>query len=111
MSARGRQWVWLRAEWYDFLTQHLVESTGPIGSPFMPPAVLRFPVGVALVIWGAVRDKRWTIPTAMLLCTPVLWLGSLTLLAAIPRLRLSQGLPPLPGRREPEPRKVSAPVD
>lgn len=98
-------------EWYDFLTQHLVESTGPIGSPFMPPAILRFPVGVALVIWGAIRDKRWTIPIAMLLCTPVLWLGSLTLLAAIPRLRLSQGLPPLPRRRERESRTVSAPVD
>lgn len=32
----------------------------------------------------------------MVLCTPVLWLGTLTLLAAVPRLRVSQGLSPLP---------------
>lgn len=88
----------LWVQWYRFLLQHLTESTGPIGSPFLPPAVVRIPLGLALVVWGAVRNRRWTIPVSMLLCTPVLWLGSLTLLAAIPRLRMSQGQTALPMR-------------
>ncbi len=98
-------------QWYDFLAHHMAESTGPIGSPFLPPAILRFPVGVALVIWGAISNRRWTIPAAMLLCTPVLWLGSLTLLAAIPRLRQSQGQPALPHRSESSLRMPTVGVD
>lgn len=74
-------------EWIQFLAGHLGESTGAIGSPLMPPAIIRIPLGLALVIWAARHDKRWCIPVSMLLCTPVLWLGSVTLLAAIPRLR------------------------
>ncbi len=93
-------------QWATFLVQHAAESAGPIGSAYMPPAIIRFPVGLALVIWGALGDRRWTVPVAMLLCTPVLWLGSLTLLAAIPRIRLDQGLtalPSLPERLRPTP--------
>lgn len=89
--------LWL--QWCQFLAEHLADASGPIGSPFLPPVIVRFPVGIAIVIWGALRAHRWTIPVAMLLCTPVLWLGSLTLLAAIPRLNLSQGLPARPGSR------------
>lgn len=74
-------------EWIQFLANHLGESTGAIGSPLMPPAIIRIPLGLALVIWAARHNKRWCIPVSMLLCTPVLWLGSVTLLAAIPRLR------------------------
>lgn len=74
-------------EWVQFLMSHLGESTGAIGSPLMPPAIVRIPLGLVLLIWAAQRDKRWCIPVAMVLCTPVLWLGSLTLLAAIPRIR------------------------
>lgn len=72
---------------------------GPICSAFMPPAMLRIPVGIALLTWGALKDRRWVVPVAMLLCTPVLWLGSLTLLAAIPRIQLAQAdqaSPPIP---------------
>ncbi len=83
-------------QWYGFLSGHLADSTGPIGSAVLPPAVIRIPLGVALIIWGALRNERWTVPLSMLLCSPVLWLGSLTLLAAIPRLRLSQGQAALP---------------
>lgn len=74
-------------DWVNFLLNHLEDSTGAIGSPFMPPVALRAPIGLALTYWAARRDKRWCIPIAMLLCTPVLWLGSFTLLAAIPRIR------------------------
>ncbi|SLK01509.1 glycosyltransferase family 87 protein [Arthrobacter sp. P2b] len=74
-------------EWLNFIVGHSGASTQPIGSPFLPPPALRIPVGIALVVWGALRNKPWSIPVAMFLCTPVLWLGSFTLLAAIPRLK------------------------
>lgn len=78
-------------EWFSFLVSHVGESTGAIGSPFMPPSTIRIPIGIALVAWGARRNKRWCVPVAMVLCTPVLWLGSFTLLAAIPRIQAAQG--------------------
>ncbi|MFJ5860705.1 glycosyltransferase family 87 protein [Pseudarthrobacter sp. NPDC092439] len=78
-------------EWAQFLLNHLSDSTGAIGSPFMPPAIVRIPLGLALLVWAARKNKRWCIPVSMLLCTPVFWLGSLTLLAAIPRMRSAQG--------------------
>jgi len=77
-------------EWFSFLVSHFDESTGAIGSPFMPPSAIRIPIGIALVVWGARRNKRWCVPVAMVLCTPVLWLGSFTLLAALPRIHASQ---------------------
>lgn len=88
VSAAIAPGLWL--EWFGFLGRHLGESTGAIGSAFMPPPAIRIPVGVALIIWAARRDKRWCIPVAMLLCSPVLWLGSFTLLAAIPRILAAQ---------------------
>lgn len=101
----------LWGQWYEFLAHHLAESTGPIGSPFLPPAVLRIPLGVALVIWGAISNRRWTVPVSMILCSPVLWLGSITLLAAIPRLRLSQGQAALPHLLEPVTRQSPVSIE
>ena len=77
-------------EWFTFLVTHLGDSTGAIGSPLMPPSTIRIPMGLALTVWAARRDKQWCIPVAMLLCSPVLWLGSFTLLAAIPRIHATQ---------------------
>lgn len=74
-------------EWFQFLAVHVRESAAPIGSPFMPPSIVRIPIGIALVVWGARHNKPWCIPVGMVLCSPVLWLGSFTLLAAIPRLQ------------------------
>jgi len=99
----------LWGQWFTFLANHLAESTGPIGTPLLPPAVWRIPVGVALVVWGAAGNRRWTVPVAMLLCTPVLWLGSFALLAAIPRLRVSQGQTALPRLLESQPGQASTP--
>jgi hypothetical protein len=77
----------LWSAWLRFLVLHGRDASQPLGSSVMPPALVRVPFGLALLIWGARTNKTWAIPVSMLLCTPVLWLGSLTLLAAIPRLR------------------------
>ena len=48
--------------------------------------VVRFPLAVVLVAWGARKERPWTLPVGMLLATPVIGLGSFTILAALVRL-------------------------
>lgn len=51
------------------------------------PLVLRLPIAVALIVWGARTDRRWTVPVASMLALPALWYGGLSmLLGAIPFL-------------------------
>ena len=41
------------------------------------------PIGVLLIIWGAPRNQRWTVPVGAMLALPALWYGSLSLLLAV----------------------------
>lgn len=50
------------------------------------PLVLRLPVAVLLVAWGARTDRRWTLPAGAVLALPVLWISGLSILAAIPAI-------------------------
>ena len=47
------------------------------------PLVVRAPIGVLLVIWGAPRNQRWTVPVCAMLALPALWYGSLSMLLAV----------------------------
>jgi hypothetical protein len=47
----------------------------PLGPRLIP--------AIALIAWGARTDRRWTIPVAMCLAMPILWLNSPTILVAI----------------------------
>ncbi|MBI3748157.1 MAG: hypothetical protein HY262_04850 [Chloroflexi bacterium] len=51
------------------------------------PLVVRFPVAVAVVVWGARSNRRWTVPVAAMLALPALWYGSLTMLLGVIALR------------------------
>lgn len=73
-------------QWLDFLGAQARLSDGPVGYEFIPGPLYRIPFALALVAWGARTDRVWTLPVAMVLATPFIWNGSLTLLAAIPRL-------------------------
>lgn len=72
--------------WVEFLLHHVSDSTGAVGAQFLPPLVLRMPVGLALLAWGAKTNRRWVIPVAMVLCTPVIGFGSFATLLALPRV-------------------------
>jgi hypothetical protein len=49
------------------------------------PLVVRFPFALALVVWGALTNRRWTVPIASMLALPALWYGGLSIaLAALP---------------------------
>ncbi|HUG48630.1 MAG TPA: glycosyltransferase family 87 protein [Candidatus Limnocylindria bacterium] len=52
------------------------------GTPQLLPLWLRLPLAVALVVWGALTDRYWTVPVAATLALPVLWSGGLSMLVA-----------------------------
>jgi hypothetical protein len=45
------------------------EGTVPI------PLLLRLPVAAAVIWWGARTDRRWAVPVAATIATPILWIG------------------------------------
>ncbi len=51
------------------------------------PFLLRLPVAIAVVVWGARTDRRWAVPVAGMLALPALWYGGLTMLLAVIALR------------------------
>ena len=51
------------------------------------PFVLRLPVAVVVVVWGAWTGRRWTVPVAGMLALPALWYGGLSMLLAVMALR------------------------
>jgi hypothetical protein len=51
---------------------------------FLPvPLWLRLPAAAALVAWGALTDRRWTVPVGVCLALPTVWLNSPTILVAV----------------------------
>ena len=40
-------------------------------------------MAVALVVWGARTDRRWTVPVASMLALPALWYGGISMLLAV----------------------------
>lgn len=53
------------------------QSTIPI------PLAVRLPAAALLVAWGGLTDRKWTVPVAVAVATPVLWVTSLSVLAAL----------------------------
>jgi len=70
--------------WRDWIAL-LAANTGKGGTwAAVPiPLVVRGPVGVALIIWGAPRNQRWVVPVGAMLCLPALWYGSLSMLLGV----------------------------
>jgi len=63
-------------------------STAVTSGSIPVPLLVRLPVAVVLLAWGARTDRRWVVPVACLLALPVIWYGSLALLVgAIPLIR------------------------
>ncbi|HEY7719328.1 MAG TPA: glycosyltransferase family 87 protein [Pedococcus sp.] len=79
--------VWV--EWVTFLAGAAVESTAAAQEVAMPPILYRLPFALAAVAYGALTNRKWLLPVAMVLASPVVWLGALTILAAIPRLHVA----------------------
>jgi hypothetical protein len=51
------------------------------------PFLVRLPVAIVVVVWGARTNRRWTVPVAGMVALPALWYGGLTMLLAVVALR------------------------
>ena len=72
----------LWTEWIGYLTS--TASRAPTTGPYLPiPLIVRLPVAAAVVAWGALTDRRWTVPVAATLAIPILWINGLSVLAAV----------------------------
>ena len=72
-------------EWLDLLAR-LVGRDGTWAAVPIP-FLVRLPIAIVVVVWGARTDRRWTVPVAGMIALPALWYGSLTMLLAVIALR------------------------
>ncbi len=79
--------------WHSWLALLAGGAAGGGGNWLFPARLIG---GVVLVGWGARGGRRWTVPVGVVLGSPILFLNTLTILAALPRLR---PLPTLSGER------------
>ncbi len=75
--------AWL--EWGEVLTR--VAGRDGTWAAVPIPFLVRLPLAVALVVWGAWTERRWTVPVAGMLALPALWYGGLSMLLAVIALR------------------------
>ena len=61
------------------------------------PLTVRFPIALAVVVWGARTDRPWTVPVAMTLAMPIVWVNSLTILVALVPLLAARPRPATAG--------------
>jgi hypothetical protein len=74
--------------WIDVVIRNVAAGKSGTWASVPIPLWIRLPFAVALVVWGARTDRRWTVPVAAMLALPALWYGGLSmLLAVIPLLR------------------------
>ncbi|TMC60731.1 MAG: DUF2029 domain-containing protein [Chloroflexi bacterium] len=75
--------------WRQWLALLVRDAGAPLETPgwYAPiPLLVRLPVAAVVVTWGALTDRRWTVPVAVVLSLPIVWLNSLAILAALPAL-------------------------
>jgi hypothetical protein len=71
------------------------------------PLLVRLPLALLLIAWGALTGRRWTVPVAAMLALPVLWTTALAMLiAVIPLARRQAAVIPASGSLEPQPKPV-----
>jgi hypothetical protein len=88
------------AEWLGLLVRDAGRPLETVGW-FLPiPVLPRLAAAVVVVAWGARTDRRWTIPVAVLLAMPVLWVNAFAVLAAVvPLTERGRRLAAWPDRR------------
>ncbi len=74
--------------WREWVVDGLLPVAGSsVTQPHVEiPLVVRLPAAAVIVTWGALTDRRWTVPMSAALALPVLWLAGLSILAAIPAI-------------------------
>jgi hypothetical protein len=67
---------------------------GSVAQVHIPiPLWLRIPASIALVAWGGLTDRRWTVPLAAAVALPVLWISGFAICAAMVRMDRDRATP------------------
>jgi len=69
--------------WIDVVVQNALAGKSGTWASVPIPLWIRLPFAIALVVWGARTDRRWTVPVAAMLALPALWYGGLSMLLAV----------------------------
>lgn len=72
--------------WAMWLQESILKTAGgaPLGQfSIAIPLLLRLPLAVAVIAWGARTDRRWTVPVGATLALPILWPSGFAVLAAL----------------------------
>ena len=74
--------------WRSWIDRQLMQTLreSPDQNQIYVPLVVRLPVAAAIVVWGALSDRKWTVPLAAAIAMPVLWVAAFAVLAALPAL-------------------------
>lgn len=70
----------LWVDWVSSLIGNIGRPTGMRADAV--PLVIRLPIAIAVLAWGARTNRRWTIPVVVFLAAPTIWPGSVAVLAA-----------------------------
>lgn len=81
-------------DWFELLRRSVLDRQVVDGAYLGIPVWARLPFAVAIIWWGARTDRHWTVPIAILLAMPILWLNVFALLVAVVPLRAEPGLTP-----------------
>jgi hypothetical protein len=67
--------------WIDWMAVLLNNThVGALNGDIAIPAVVRFPIALLLIAWGARRNQRWVVPIACVLLLPAVWPAGLAIL-------------------------------
>jgi len=69
--------------WVDVVIRNAAAGKSGTWASVPVPLWVRLPAAVAVVVWGARTDRRWTVPIASMLALPALWYGGLSMLLAV----------------------------
>jgi hypothetical protein len=69
--------------WVDVVIRNAAAGKSGTWASVPIPLWVRLPAAIALVVWGARTDRRWTVPVASMLALPALWYGGISMLLAV----------------------------
>ncbi|HET9614095.1 MAG TPA: glycosyltransferase family 87 protein [Candidatus Limnocylindrales bacterium] len=80
--------------WVDVVARNVAAGKNGTWASVPVPLLVRLPLSVLLVVWGARTNRPSTVPVASMLALPALWYGGLSmLLAVIPLVNGSRWAP------------------
>jgi Glycosyltransferase family 87 len=69
--------------WVDVVIRNAAAGKSGTWASVPIPLWVRLPAAIAVVVWGARTDRRWTVPVASMLALPALWYGGISMLLAV----------------------------